>query len=156
MKLVNSRSSDLFQTEKSSRERTFFAVMSQLSRPASFLHVGCGDGWLVRCARQLGATPALGIGTEHDRELGRQWAPILVMPLDAPIQLDCARACSFHLVWNDAETSADNLSRHVANHGRLVTSVQFTEQSLGMCHDFYHERALRQMGLQYEVFKWPR
>lgn len=155
---------DLFQLKKVSLEarehaeleRVFFGVVAVLGRPTSFLDVGCGDGWLVRAAHQLGAHPSLGVGSEADKRAGKKWAPIIAFDIMEPFELDCLRTCKFQLVLNLQPADPVNLCNHMLPDGHIVTNQDYTHRlvSLGLRMDRESTARLASAlrSLDYEVY----
>jgi hypothetical protein len=101
-------------------ERALWAIFAHLGRPESYLDLGCGDGWMVKTARDIGIRPALGVEVSA---IARDMAPpgtvILVRDLTKRINLsttfDVVTCIDVgHLIpLTRLPAFVDNVARHV-------------------------------------------
>lgn len=107
-------------------EREFWAIVSALGRPKSYLDIGCGNAVWVRAAYNIGARPAVGIGTWEGRFSAIQaWkrSRILTRDVAAPFHLDCQLTCRFALVTAlRVPVLPANLVSHVLPDGYIVVN----------------------------------
>lgn len=136
--------------EKVDEERLFFAVVSVLGRPDSFMHIGCGDGWLVRAAWQLQARPALGIERRQpDKPWGRR-----VIVRDWTQAFDNIRGRYDLVLALNEETHWPSVFELVADRGHLVmcsTAGLFISSKL--VYSTAATETLNASGFPLEVFR---
>lgn len=124
----------LFQMEKldhTDRERVFYAIVSVLGKPTSFLEIGCGDGWLVRAARQLMCRPSLGIGSAADAAAASKWATVLVRDYSAPFDI----RGKYGLVLALGQRVHLETARQLVEPGGYLVTTEFAGTSIGLAYD---------------------
>lgn len=98
-----------FESIRVDNERILWAVLSIIGRPDGFIHIGCGDGWVVRSAFASAIKPSIGI--ESDAEIcsvSSLGAKILCRQLDRPFKV----GGYFGLVMALTATKLSNIDLH--------------------------------------------
>lgn len=137
-------------------ERCLLAAFAHFGVPESFLDLGCGPGWLVWLAEDLGVT-AFGVDIGARDDIGT----VLHRDLAQPLDLGSNRPARFSLVWctevaehlDDASELLSAIVRYAAD--RVIWTAAHPGQG-GVGHvnekprdHWINEFALR--GLRYEA-----
>ena len=99
--------------------RAILAVFAHLGKPESYLDLGCGDAWMVRAARQIGAKPSVGVEISRSVfEVCSKYAKVIIRDLTRDFQLDrkfdlvtCIEVAE-HLQPDCTNVFANNLVKH--------------------------------------------